>query len=91
MFIWLVKPNSRELDGRVLEGPEYLVKIDGRTGKIVNKTNWLSKEGFEHYNYWSRNFLAVGYFDGINPSLAMERGTYTIIKIEALNKNFEKQ
>ena len=83
--------DPRELDGHVLEGPEYLVKIDGQTGKIVQKTSWLSKEGFEHYNYWSRNFLSVGYFDGTNPSLIMQRGTYSIIKIEALNKNLEKQ
>jgi len=83
--------DSRELDGHVLEGPEYLVKIDGQTGKIVKRTNWLSKEGFENYNYWSRNFLVIGYFDGLNPSLVMQRGTYTVIKIEALNKNFEKQ
>ena len=43
--------DPREMDGHVLEGPEYLVKIDGRSGKIIQKTNWLSKEGFDSYNY----------------------------------------
>jgi hypothetical protein len=83
--------DPREPDGHVLEGPEYLVKIDGQTGNLTKKINWLSKEGFEHYNYWSRNFLGLGYFDGVNPSIVMQRGTYSIIKIEALNRNLEKQ
>lgn len=84
--------DPRELDGHVLEGPEYLVKIDGLTGKIIRKTDWLSKEGFMgNYNYWSRNFLTVAYLNGISPSLIMQRGTYTIIKTIALNSNFEKE
>ncbi len=83
--------DPRELDGHVLEGPEYLVKIDGRTGKIVQKIDWLSKKGFEHYNYWSRNFMTVGYFNGVNPWLVMQRGNYSIIKIQTLNKNLEKE
>jgi rhamnogalacturonan endolyase len=83
--------DPRELDGRVLEGPEYLVKIDGRTGEIMQKADWLSKEGYEHYNFWSRNFLATGYFDGKKPSLVMKRGTYTTIKLEALCKNLERE
>lgn len=84
--------DPRELDGHVLEGPEYLVKIDGLTGKIINKTDWLSKDGFlGNYNYWSRNFLTVAYLNGLTPSLIMQRGTYTIIKTIALNKNLEKE
>lgn len=84
--------DPRELDGHVLEGPEYLVKIDGMTGKIIRKTDWLSKEGFlDNYNYWSRNFLTVAYLNGMTPSLVMQRGTYTIIKTIALNKNLEKE
>lgn len=83
--------DPREMDGHVLEGPEYLVKIDGNSGKVLQKTDWISKEGFEHYNYWSRNFLGLAYFDGINPSLVIQRGTYSIIKIEALNKFLERQ
>lgn len=81
--------DPREMDGHVLTGPEYLVKIDPATGKIVHRQNWISKEGFESYNYWSRNFLTVAYLDGINPSLIMQRGTYTVIKTEALDKNLK--
>ena len=81
------KGDPRELDGHVLRGPEYLVKIDPENGKILKKQDWISKEGFESYNYWSRNFLTVAYLDGVNPSLVMQRGTYTVIKTEALDKN----
>jgi rhamnogalacturonan endolyase len=83
--------DPRERDGHVLEGPEYLAKIDGRTGTLTAKQPWLSKEGFNgDYNYWSRNFLSVAYLDGLNPSLIMQRGTYTIIKTEALDKNLKR-
>ena len=75
--------DPREIDGRVQAGPEYLVKINGQTGEVVKKTNWIPHRT-------NRNFLAVGYFDGIHPSLVMQSGTYQVIKIEALNKNLER-
>jgi rhamnogalacturonan endolyase len=79
--------DPREMDGHVLTGPEYLVKLDPQSGKILQKRDWISKDGFESYNYWSRNFLSIAYLDGLNPSLIMQRGTYTVIKTEALDKN----
>ncbi len=78
--------DPREMDGHVLHGPEYLVKIDGHTGKIVQKRDWIPRDGFESYNYWSRNFLTVAFLDGANPALIMQRGTYTVIKTIALDK-----
>lgn len=83
--------DTREPDGHVIEGPEYLVKIDGIKGNVVQKRDWLSREGYESYNYWSRNFLSVGFLDGRSPSLIMQRGTYTIIKTEAMDKNLKKK
>jgi len=84
--------DPRELDGHVLEGAEYIVKIDGLTGKIINKSDWLSKDGFlNNYNYESRNFLTVAYLNGLTPSLVMQRGTYTIIKTMALDKNLKEE
>ncbi len=79
--------DPRELDGHVLEGPEYLVKLNGQTGALLERRDWLSREGFGSYNYWCRNFLTVAYLDGINPSLIMQRGTYTTIRTVALNKD----
>jgi rhamnogalacturonan endolyase len=83
--------DPRETDGHVLEGPEYLAKIDPLSGKVIRKQPWLSKEGFNgDYNYWSRNFLTTAYLDGKNPALIMQRGTYTIIKTEALDKEMKR-
>jgi rhamnogalacturonan endolyase len=84
--------DPRETDGHVLDGPEYLLRIDGKTGKVTSSSQWLSKDGFlGDYNYWSRNFLTVAYLDGKIPSLIMQRGTYTIIKTEALDRDLKRQ
>ena len=83
--------DPREIDGHVMVGPEYLLKIDGQTGKVIRKIDWISKDGFENYNYWSRNFLGMAYLDGANPSIVLQRGTYTIIKSMALNRNLEQE
>ncbi len=82
--------DPRDEKGLVQSGPEYLVKLDGRTGKVVAKTDWLSREGFSDYNYYCRNFLTVAYLDGMRPSLIMQRGTYRLIKMQALDKDFNQ-
>ena len=82
--------DPRDEKGLVTTGPEYLVKIDGVTGKVVAKRPWLSKEDFTQYNYYQRNFLNIAYLDGKTPSLVMQRGTYKLIKVLALDKNLEQ-
>ena len=78
--------DPREIDGRVVEGPEYLVKIDGRTGREVARTRWHSREGWTEYNRSQRHMLAVAYLDGRTPSLIMQRGTYDLMKTSALDR-----
>ncbi len=75
--------DPRDPDGRVTQGAEYLVKLDGQTGKVVKKIPWPSREGFDDYNYYCRNLLGVAYLDGVRPHLIVERGTYKIIKVQA--------
>ena len=82
--------DPREIDGRVVEGPEYLVKIDGRTGRETARTAWHSREGWTEYNRSQRHMLAVAYLDGRTPSLIMQRGTYDIIKTAALDRNLKR-
>ena len=82
--------DPRDEKGLVQSGPEYLVKIDGETGKVVAKTSWPSRDGFTKYNYYCRNFLTVAYLDGKKPSLIIQRGTYRLIKMLALDKNFNQ-
>ncbi len=75
--------DARDADGRVTAGAEWLVKLDGRTGKVLAKLPWPSREGFDDYNYYCRNILGVAYLDGLQPHLIVERGTYKIIKVQA--------
>jgi rhamnogalacturonan endolyase len=81
--------DPRDEKGLVQTGPEWLVKLDGETGRIVAKTDWLSRDGYPSYNYYCRNFLAVAYLDGKTPSIIMQRGTYNLIKTQAMDKDFK--
>jgi rhamnogalacturonan endolyase len=85
--------DPRELDGRVMTGPEYLFKIDGMTGKVVRKRPWISRniERQRSYDWTSRNHMGLAFLDGKKPSLIMQRGNYGIIKIEALDKNLKTE
>lgn len=82
--------DPREPTGHVKSGPEYLVKLDGQTGKVVKRVPWPSREGFDDYNYYCRNLLGIAYLDGQRPSLIVERGTYKIIKVQALDANLDQ-
>ena len=82
--------DPRDEKGLVQSGSEYLVKIDGQTGQVVAKTAWLTRDEFPSYNYYCRNFLTVAYLDGKTPSLIMQRGTYNIIKTQALDRDFSQ-
>ena len=85
--------DPRELDGRVLRGPEYLIKLDGETGKVLAKRPWIPRivDPERSYCHTSRNFLSIAYLDGKKPSLLMQRGNYGIIKIEAMDKNLKTE
>jgi len=82
--------DPRAIDGRVLEGPEFLVKVDGRSGQIVSRRAWHSREGWDSYNRSMRNMLAVAYLDGKSPSLIMQRGTYDLMKTSALDERLQE-
>ena len=81
--------DPRGPDFRVTSGPEYCVVLDGETGKLKHRFPWPSREGYESYNYYCRNFLGVAYLDGKSPSLIVQRGTYTLIKTLAYNGRWE--
>ena len=82
----------RHEKGMVMGGPEFLVKLDGATGRELARIPWPDRSGIVNvrqpspmadYNYQSRNLLGVAYLDGKRPHLIVERGTYTLIKIRA--------
>ncbi|MBE0537209.1 MAG: silent information regulator protein Sir2 [Phycisphaerae bacterium] len=82
--------DPRDDNGLVTSGPEYLVKLDGLTGKVLAKCDWLTRDGYEDYNRSQRNFLSIAYLDGKTPSLIVQRGTYSLIKVLALDKDLQK-
>jgi hypothetical protein len=75
--------DPRDSDGRVQSGPEYLLVLDGMTGREKARTDWPRREDFPSYNYASRNQLAVAFLDGKTPCLIVNRGTYNIIQVRA--------
>jgi len=75
--------DPRDADGHVTSGPEHLLILDGLTGKTRARIDWPSRGGFEDYNRYSRNQLAVAYLDGKTPALIVQRGTYSLIKMTA--------
>jgi len=75
--------DRRDVDGRVFSGPEYLVVLDGMTGKERARVDWIPREHFPEYNRASRNQMCVAYLDGKTPCLLIERGTYDTMHVHA--------
>ena len=89
----------RHEKGMVMGGPEFLVKLDGATGRELARIPWPDRSGIVNtrqpspmadYNYQSRNLLGVAYLDGKRPHLIVERGTYTLIKIRAYDPELKR-
>lgn len=85
MFTKAGEGDPREIDGEVVQGPEYLVRVDGLSGEVKQRIPWFDRKGFDTMSPMTRNFLAVAYLDGTRPSLIMQRGTYGIIKTGAFD------
>lgn len=81
--------DPREPTGHVRSGPEYLVKLDGLTGKAVAKIAWPDRSGFDDYNRASRNLLGIAHLDGQRPHLVVVRGTYSIIKVQTYDPDLK--
>ncbi len=75
--------DPRNAQGRVQTGPEYLVVLDGMTGREKARVAWPPREDFPSYNYASRNQMCVAFLDGKTPSLLVVRGTYNVIQVVA--------
>jgi len=83
--------DPREPAGHVKSGPEWLLKLDGRTGEVVKKIPWIPRMAeIGDYNYFCRNMLAIAYLDGKKPYLIMQRGTYQGIVIEAYDGDLNR-
>lgn len=92
--------NIHHEKGMVIGGPEFLVKLDGVSGREVARIPWPSRDGIggrrpplqaqiDNYSKQSRNLLSIAYLDGKRPHLIVERGTYTLIKVRAYDPDLK--
>lgn len=75
--------DMRDAEGKVERGPEWLAVFDGLTGQERARAAWPPRDVFGHYNYASRNQIAVAYLDGRTPCLLALRGTYNLMLADA--------
>ena len=76
--------------GFVLEGPEYLVVLNGLTGKEIARADWVERGdparwGDTRGNRVNRNQIGVAKLDGKRQSILVARGTYTLMYVDAWN------
>ena len=75
--------SQRRIQGRILNGPEYLTVFSGATGEALQTVDYMPPRGNvgdwgDTYGNRCDRFLAcVAYLDGIHPSAVMCRGYYT--------------
>ncbi|WP_276482905.1 T9SS type A sorting domain-containing protein [Paraflavitalea pollutisoli] len=73
----------RNVNGYVLDGPEFLTIFNGQTGAAMATTNYVPARGNvgawgdTYGNRVDRFIAAIAYLDGERPSLVMGRGYYT--------------
>jgi len=76
--------------GFVLDGPEYLVVLNGLTGKEIARADWVERGdparwGDTRGNRVNRNQIGVARLDGKRLSILAARGTYTLMYVDAWN------
>ena len=76
--------------GFVLDGPEYLVVLNGMTGKEIARADWVERGdparwGDTRGNRVNRNQIGVAKLDGKRQSILVARGTYTFMYVDAWN------
>ena len=87
---WRNLETGSRLEGRILQGPEYLTVFDGKTGRAMATVDYVPARdpidgwggkggngGNDSYGNRCDRFLAcVAYLDGVLPSVVMCRGVY---------------
>jgi hypothetical protein len=76
--------------GFVIEGPEYVVVLNGMTGKEIARADWVERGdptrwGDDRGNRVNRNQIGLAKLDGKRTSLLVARGTYTLMYFDAWN------
>lgn len=74
--------DHRDQDGKVRTGEEFLLILDGMTGKERARAAWPARET-TCYSHLNRNQICLAYLDGKTPFVVALRGTYNIMQAEA--------
>lgn len=70
--------------GRVCGGSEYLLVLDGLTGKEIARADWPERnDRYGNLNRQNRNQIGVAYLDGKTPYILAARGTYKLMVVDA--------
>lgn len=69
---------------RVSGGDEYLLVLNGMTGKIIDKVDWPERNfRYGDLNRQNRNQMGMAYLDGKTPCILAARGTYRLMVVDA--------
>ena len=75
---------TRDSNGRVGSGSEYLLVLDGMTGKVIDRADWPERnDRYGNLNRQNRNQMGVAYLDGKTPYILAARGTYKLMVVDA--------
>jgi len=70
--------------GRVYGGSEFLMVLDGMTGKVMDKVAWPERNfRLGDLNRQNRNQIGMAYLDGKTPCILAARGTYRLMMVDA--------
>ncbi len=70
--------------GRVYGGSEFLMVLDGMTGKVLDKVAWPERNfRLGDLNRQNRNQIGMAYLDGKTPCILAARGTYRLMMVDA--------
>ncbi|MBQ8674183.1 MAG: silent information regulator protein Sir2 [Bacteroides sp.] len=74
----------RDENGHVGSGSEYLIVLDGMTGKEIDRVEWPQRNyRYGNLNRQNRNQIGVAYLDGKTPYILAARGTYKLMVVDA--------
>ena len=76
---------------RIYSGSEFLMVLDGMTGKIIDKVEWPERNfRYGDVNRQNRNQMGMAYLDGKTPAILAARGTYKLMVVDAWHLNGNK-
>lgn len=70
--------------GRISGGSEFLLVLDGMTGKVIDRVDWPERNfRYGDVNRQNRNQMGMAYLDGKTPCILAARGTYRLMVVDA--------